>query len=139
MIKGHHPVSTKLRSRVKKEADESFTRQVNVTLDELPPAPEGWRMDLDTLIGVKLRGYCDPHSDEFMGRGAPDVAHRSLFWLVSDTSSRRSKLIAEGQYIDMVPGDWAVFDDSQMHALLADGTWAGLAVQMVKIDPAVQE
>ena len=130
LLSGKTSVSTALKKKIATVADESFTRNVALTADELPPAPEGWVMDQDTLIAVKLRGYCDPHTDEFLGRGAPDTAHKSLFWLVSDTSKRRSKLMADGTYLDMLPGDWAVFDDSQLHAFLADGTWVGVAVQM---------
>lgn len=96
----------------------------------MPPAPEGWAFDLGTAIAVKLRGYCDPHQDAYAG-GREVASHRSFFWLISDTSRRTSKLIAEAESREMSPGDWAIFDDSKMHAFLADGTWIGVAVQMV--------
>lgn len=132
MITGHHSISSSLRSRVKAQADESFTRYISVSLDELPAPPDGWELNLDTTIALKLRGYCDPHRDDYQGRGPAGTPHLNLFWLVSDTSRRLSSLMVEGMSVRMKPGDWAVFDDAQLHAFLADGTWMGLAVQMVR-------
>lgn len=126
-----HPFSPALKRRLLAEADESFTRHFEISESELPCAPEGWEYQVSTAIGLKLKGYCEPHEDTYLGPGERQE-HRSLFWLLSDTSRRRSYLIANGTSARMAPGTWAFFDDSRMHAFLADGTWVGLAVQLTR-------
>ena len=127
-LTGQHVIPKALSQRVKAVADESFTRTVTLTVDDLPPLPEGWHYALDTAIALKLKGRCDPHRDDFMGTG-PAAAHASLFWLFSDSSKRPSALMVEDQAQDMRAGQWVLFEDQKLHAFLADGTWVGVAVQ----------
>jgi len=126
-----HRFSPELKKRLLGEADESFTRHFEISEAELRVPPEGWRYQLSTAIALKLKGYCDPHNDPYLGEGNEEI-HRSVFWLFSDTSKRPSHLIANGMSVQMIPGSWAFFDDSQMHAFLADGTWIGLAIQLTR-------
>ena len=127
-LSGQRSIPRALLQRVKAVADESFTCTVTLTVDDLPPLPEGWHYALDTAIALKLKGRCDPHRDDFMGAG-PAAAHASLFWLLSDTSKRPSALMVEDQSQDMRAGQWVLFEDQKLHAFLADGTWVGVAVQ----------
>ena len=127
-LSGQRSIPRALSQRVKAVADESFTRTVTLTADDLPPLPEGWHYALDTAIALKLKGRCDPHRDDFMGTG-PAAAHASLFWLFSDSSKRPSALMVEDQAQDMRAGQWVLFEDQKLHAFLADGTWVGVAVQ----------
>lgn len=126
-----HPFSPELKKRLLAEASDSFTQHFRIGASELPCPPHGWEYQLSTAIALKLKGYCDPHDDTYLGPGE-EQEHRSLFWLLADTSRRPSYLIANGTYIRMEPGSWAFFDDSQLHAFLADGTWIGLAVQLTR-------
>lgn len=129
IITGHAPLPKDLARKVRRTADDGFCVTFAADASLLPAPPKGWVFDMDTLIAVKMKGYCDPHRDDFMGRGE-HAEHRSFFWLVSDTSSRRSHLMAGGESCQMSPGDWAIFDDSKLHAFMARGTWVGVAVQM---------
>jgi hypothetical protein len=130
-LSGQRPVPRALLQRVMAVADESFTRTVTLTVEDLPELPEGWRYALDTAIALKLKGYCEPHRDDFMGAGEAQ-AHASLFWLFRDTSKRPSKLMVEDQATDVSPGTWVAFEDSKLHAFLAEGTWAGVAIQFYR-------
>lgn len=126
-----HPFSPALKKRLRAQANESFTNHFEIAESELPAPPEGWQYQFFTAIALKLKGYCDPHDDTYLGEGDEEV-HRSVFWLLSDTSKRPSYLIANGTSVRMSPDSWAFFDDSQMHAFLADGTWIGLAIQLTR-------
>ncbi len=131
LLTGEQKFPTALAKQLKQRADESFCQRIDVALTDLPIPPAGWKYHLDTAVGVKLKGYCDPHEDPFFGDGDPK-SHRSVFWLLSDTSRRTSHLIANGQSASLQPNQWAFFDDADMHAFLADGTWIGLAVQLTE-------
>jgi hypothetical protein len=127
---GEHSISKHLRLLVESQADESFCAQVAVGLSDLPEAPQGWAYAPETAVALKIKGYCDPHSDDFMGNGERPTKHASLFWLFKDTSRRPSHLMAGNQSCKLLPGQWAMFDDSLLHAFLAEGTWIGIAIQL---------
>lgn len=129
MVKGEFESSVALRKRVRAVADDSFGAQLPVRVEELPPLPAGWTYDLSTLTALRLKGNCDPHADMYVGDRDDIVEHHSLFWLLEDSSRRRSSVMAGGEAAPMLPDDWVFFDDAKIHALLADGTWMGLAIQ----------
>jgi hypothetical protein len=120
-----------LVSRLSKVADESFTRTISLDPAELPSLPGGWKYELETAIGLKIKEFCDPHSDEYHGRGEPSQT-ASFFWLFRDSSHRQTYLVAGENNLRMNAGDWAVFDDGRQHALMAQGTWKGIAVQVYR-------
>jgi hypothetical protein len=129
MITGEKSLPSSLRRRVCAVADDSFRRLVKIDESELPKLPDDWVYDMDTLVAVRMKGNCDPHTDDYLGNENRIKAHRSLFWLLKNSSERTSHLIAEGSTTTMSVDDWAFFDDTEMHALMAHGTWVGIAVQ----------
>ena len=131
---GEHPIPKPLRLLVEKQADESFCSTVSVDPAQLPALPQGWEYAPETAVALKLKGYCEPHSDDFMGNGEAPAKHASLFWLFKDTSRRASHLMAGNQSCPLSPGQWALFDDSLLHAFLAEGVWIGLAIQVRATD-----
>lgn len=139
---GHHPCPQALRRAASAVADESFTRSYPFTLADLPAAPEGWIYQLSTATMVKLKGFCEPHTDPYVGPeigicapGEVEPDHRSLFWLLKDTSKRSSHLMAENRSLAMAVDDWAFFDSRELHAFLADGTWVGMTIQLTRQPP----
>lgn len=118
-----------LISLVRKRADSSFTSSVgdDISEDQLPPCPLGYRYDLSTAIALRMQGCVDPHKDEWQGAENPPK-HINLFWLI-DCNDPYVHLMVEDEYACLYEHRFAFFDDKRLHALTANRVWVGIAVQ----------
>lgn len=87
--------------------------------------------------GVMLKDlvYVEPHTDDCVGNL---LTEHSLFVLLSGGKNFKLFVWEEGLtlpfQIKMKPGDWVLFKDSEEHCCMAETKWAGMAIQLGKLD-----
>ncbi len=130
---GKHPVPKELLAQAKKNADISFCV---IHDEELFLHPDLLPLDKENFPtsepGILVRGgpTIDPHEDEYVGNGNRPAVQQSLFWVLDNPSQRPIKLQVGTECVNLKAGDYAIFDDSVMHCVVASHVWRGVAWQM---------
>lgn len=132
LVKGEHPSTPTLRARVRAVADDSFASSCPMDEAELPPLSDGWLYDMGSLTMLMIKGNVEPHTDPFVSNKRDYEARASIFWLLADRSKKASHLVADGEAVDLSPGEWALFEDAKLHAFMAQGVWVGVAIQVYR-------
>lgn len=130
---GTHPIPKDLLAQAKKSADISFcvthTKDLFVPEGLLPLDKENFPT---SEPGILIRGAptIDPHQDEYVGHGNMPTVQQSLFWVLDNPSQRPIRLQVGNECANLKAGDYAIFDDSVMHCVVASHVWRGVAWQM---------
>lgn len=115
----------------KQHADDSFCsalHQDNYEFGLLPKLSEGFIYSGYSGVLLKLRN-CEPHTDFQVGE---DVEGYKYVGTCFGLLQGKAVLQVSDSWVKMQAGDWALFDDTKLHSVQADGLWIGTSVQVLR-------
>ena len=94
------------------------------------PVIDGWERGEPGIL-IYMHGCVWPHTDEWTGFGGlrSSAKQLTLFWLLKGKVTFK---VDGEKHVNMVRGDYVVFDHRKEHMVFAKGMWCGAAWQLKK-------
>lgn len=128
--RGHQKPTRAQLAELRKRADESFC---TVCTDEfVKNFPDAGLQTAQLPILLKCKAV-ESHDDPWVGNSCLEPSmedRRAIFWLMDTTQPFTLRCGEVAVDVEMVPGDYVVFNDAYPHSVLTNGLWRGATAQV---------